>query len=311
MAAYPLTAVVYNPAAAGGRVGRRWQRLEPALREVLGEGVAFYATSSPGEGADRAEAAIQAGAATVLSLGGDGTHNEVVNGLARAGRGAELVRFGVLPAGTGGDFARTFGIPRDPVAAARAAVAAGQGRVLDIGRLDIRSAPGPRTKYFVNVASFGMSGLVDEIVNSSSKALGGRISFLVGTLRAMARYRPATVRLTLDGETLPDFDVNVCAVANARYCGGGMLMAPDADPSDGLFDVIAIQNAPLLRTLTLSPRIYDGSHVDTDVVRTFRAREIVAEKVGDRDAYIDLDGEAPGVIPATFTVVPAALRLLA
>jgi len=303
-----VTAVIYNPAAGAGRVGRRWAQLEAALRGVLGD-VVFLPTAGVGGGAAAADAALQRGYTRLFSLGGDGTHNEVVNGVMRGG-GSEAVSLALLPAGTGGDFARMFGLPRDPVAAATHALAA-TPRALDVGRMQMTGCDGTEDKYFVNIASFGMSGLVDKLVNEAPKTLGGRASFFIGTLRALARYKPATVRVTIDGQTLPDFQVNVMAVANGRYFGGGMFMAPDADPGDGFFDVVAIEAAPPLRALRLAPRIYNGTHIATDLVRSFRAREVVAETVGPHPAYIDLDGEAPGTLPATFTMVPRALTLLA
>lgn len=303
-----LTAVIFNPAAGGGKVGRAWPRTEAALRERLGD-VRFVATSAPGDAARLAEQAVRDGRTTVLSLGGDGTHNEVVNGLMAAARPAGEVAFGVLPAGTGGDFARILAVPRDTIAAAEA-IARSERLPLDVGRVTIRSVTPHQTRYFVNVCTFGFGGLVDQLVNESTKMFGGRVSFFVGALRALARYRPATVRLEVDGVGLGDLTVIAVAVGNGRYCGGGMMVTPTADPSDGVFEITIIERRPVVQLLGILGAVYSGRHVERDGVHVLRGRRMVAELVGDAPAYLDLDGEAPGVVPATIEVVPGALSLL-
>lgn len=303
-----LTTVVVNPAAAGGRVGRRWDELAPQLRDRLGD-VTFAITAAEGHATELAREAVLGGTTTVLSLGGDGTNNEVVNGIIAAAPEPGAVAFGVLPAGTGGDFARILEGDRDTLRTAEA-IARSTPVPLDVGRATIRSVDPPLVRYFVNVATFGIGGLIDTLVNESSKALGGRISFFVGTVRGLLRYRPATVRLWVDDREIGPVTINTVAMGNARFCGGGMMIAPEADPSDGLFDVVIIEQRGVLEMLSLSRAIYSGRHVDRSFVQTMRAKKVVAELVGDHAAYLDLDGEAPGVVPATFEIVPGALTLL-
>ncbi len=304
-----LTTVIYNPAAAAGRVGRDWPNLSRQLTDIIGD-VSFVPTEAAGHGIELAERAVRQGATTVFSLGGDGTHSEVVNGIMRAEADVGAITLGVLPAGTGGDLARILEPPRDPIEAARYATTV-ESRPIDIGVADFVDADGrPARRYFLNVASFGIGGLVDTIVNESSKALGGRVAFFVGTVRALLKYRPATVRLWLDGEDVGEHTIQLVAIGNGRYCGGGMFMAPEAELDDGVFDVAIIRDAPLGQRIAFLRRIYSGTHAELSAVDTYRASEIRAELVGDAPAWIDLDGEAPGFVPATFSIQPGAIRLL-
>ena len=302
------TAVIVNPAAARGRVGKAWSKLEPRLRAALGE-VSFRHSERPGNAAEQARAAVLEGRRTILSLGGDGTLDEVVNGIMAASPSAGEVTVGVLPWGTGSDFARMLQLPRDPVAAAHELREA-PATPLDLGRARIESTDPPRIRYFVNVGSFGMSGLVDTMVKESSGVLGGTLSFYIAAIRALLRYRPARVELIADGELLGEHSINTVALGNARYFGGGMKIAPDADPTDGWLDGVVIEQRSFWRMLTLTFFVYRGRHAELEFVRTFRARRLEARLVGEHPAYIELDGESAGELPATFEVVPGVLRLL-
>ena len=303
-----VTTVVVNPAAAGGRVGKQWSGLGEKLSSILG-GVEFVLSERAGGAKELATRAVSSGKTTILSLGGDGTHNEVVNGIMAASPEPGAVTFGVLPAGTGGDFARILTAPREPIGAAQMLVDAPRSP-LDVGKVSIRTPEPGRTHYFINVATFGIGGLIDTLVNESSKVLGGRASFFIGTVRALLRYKPATVRITVDGEPMGTFEINTVGLGNGQFCGGGMHITPDAKPGDGWFEGIIIEQRPVWKTLGLTAAIYRGTHAQYDFVHTFRARSLVAEIEGEHPAFLDLDGEAPGVIPARFDLLPQALNLL-
>jgi YegS/Rv2252/BmrU family lipid kinase len=303
------TVVVVNPAAAGGLVGRDLARLERVVRAHAGA-CDVAVSRGPGGAAALAEEAARGGATRVVSLGGDGTHNEVLNGLMRGAREPARVELGILPAGTGSDFCRVLEHGRSFERGARALRDA-PGVPVDVGSVRFTTDAGDEaTRYFLNIASCGVSGLVDRLVNGSSKRLGGTVTFFVAALRALRRYRPARVSLAIDGLDQGEIELNTLAVCNGRYAGGGMLFAPDARLADGALDVVAIEHAPLARTLTLTPRIYRGTHGGSPLVRAFRGRVVRVAPLRGEPPLLDIDGEVPGRAPAEFRVHPRAVRLV-
>jgi len=302
------TCVIYNPNAAAGRVGREWPERERRLRELLGP-VSFRASRSSGDGAVQAREAIAAGATTLLSLGGDGTHNEVVHGILTSGAPHGSIRLGILPSGTGGDFRRLLENSDDWVTAAKALPTA-TATTIDAGLAIFRDDGAEQRRHFLNICSFGVGGLACSIVNNSKKRLGSKATFFIGTLEAILRYTPAAIRLRVDGREVGTFTVTNIAVANGRFFGAGMMVAPDALLTDGLLDVTVIEAGGPAAVLRLIGTIYRGKHTTLDCVKTFRGARIEAETVGPNPAYIDLDGEAPGRIPIRIEAVPGALQLL-
>jgi YegS/Rv2252/BmrU family lipid kinase len=295
-----------NPASANGSTGRRWPELAHQAAEAGVSGETLL-SSRPGEIADLAEQAARGGAATVVVVGGDGTVNETVNGLMRvAGEGGRLPVLGVLPRGTGTDFARTFGIPSD-VTAAMATVRDGKVGEIDVGRVEFRGWDGSQAvAYFANVASAGMSGAVAQRANASSKALGGKMSFLAATLAVFARWKPSEVEVDVDGEPRAGLMYDVI-VANCRFLAGGMKMTPEATPDDGLFDVLLIGNITRRDLALTLPKVYRGTHLPHPKAELLRGRSVVVRSA--TPLPIELDGEQPGTTPVRFEVVPAALRL--
>lgn len=302
------TCVIYNPFAAAGRVGREWPAREARLRELLGP-VSFRASRASGDAAVQAREAIAGGATTLLSLGGDGTHNEVVHGILTSTAPHGSIRLGILPSGTGGDFRRLL-LHSDDWTTAAAALPQAAETLIDAGLATFTEGGSEQQRYFLNICSFGVGGLACSIVNRSQKRLGSKATFFLGTLEAILRYTPAAIRLRVDGVEQGTFTVTNIAVANGRFFGAGMMVAPDALLSDGLLDVTVIQAGGAAAVLRLIATIYRGRHTELDCVKTFRGARIEAETVGSNPAYIDLDGEAPGRIPIRIEVVPAAIRLL-
>jgi diacylglycerol kinase family enzyme len=217
-----------------------------------------------------------------------------------------------LPFGTGGDFRKSAHIPTDLGAAAHI-IAAGNRRHLDVGLIEFIDDNGrPAMRVFVNIASFGMSGVVDEYVNKGSKRLGGTLSFLLATARAGMTYKNQRVRLVFDGDDASSREVTVqtVAIANGRYFGGGMHIAPHAQLDDGQFEVVAVGDMGLLDLVKHGHRLYRGTHLSLEKVSTRRARTVHAAPMGADLVRLDVDGETPGTLPATFRCLHRALPLL-
>lgn len=288
------TVVIVNPQAGGGSLGRRWVEVSEILRRELGS-FDDARTESGGDATRLAAEAIAGGAETVVAIGGDGTINEVVNGFFADGASAGGCALGVIPFGTGGDFRKTVGLSRDLATAARV-VADREVQTIDVGKLEYTGDDGgTQTRMFANIASFGLSGEVDELVNQSSKRLGGRLSFMLATARAGMRYENQRVSLRFDDEpSSTDMTISTVAVANGRYFGGGMKVAPDAELDDGVFDVVAIGDMSLMDFVLHGHKLYRGTHLGHDKISCRRARVVAAEPLGDEAVRLDVDGETRG-----------------
>lgn len=306
----PRIHFVVNPQASNRKCGRVWARtIAPAL-EAQGIAYAVHRTHAPGEATHLVHDLCDE-AETVVSVGGDGTHNEVVTGIAEAGLPARGAPLGFLTLGTGGDFRRTLGLPRAPMDQLQRlldAVYAGRTRRIDLGRLSFVDHEGrSASRAFINIASFGIGGEVDDRVNRTTKLFGGFTSFLIGSLRAAGTYSNRHTRVTVDGEEIlagPTFNV---AVANGRCFGGGMRVAPDAALDDGAFDVVAMGDLSLAESLRLMPRIYRGAHTGLPKVSVHRGTKV--EAASEETVLLDVDGEQPGRLPATFELVPDAIEI--
>lgn len=305
----PETVVIVNPKSQGGAVGRRWPEIAESVARVLP--FDDVQTKGPGDATLLARQALRGGASRVIALGGDGTINEVVSGFFdEAGQVlAPEATFGLLPYGTGGDFRRTMGVPRDLTEAAKV-ILAGHRRKLDVGRLTYRDAEGrERLRMFANIASFGVSGVVDRLVNESGKKLG-KLSFALATARATWSYKNQRVELVFDEQASSRLEVtiNTVAVANGRFFGGGMKVAPEAEVDDGAFDVVAMGDFGFGDLLRSGRRLYQGTHLTMDKVSHRRARVVEASPI-DPGAVVelDVDGENLGRLPARFELMPSAV----
>jgi YegS/Rv2252/BmrU family lipid kinase len=297
--------LIVNPASANGRTGRHFDSIARAIRAAVGD-FEWAFTRRRGDGAVLARQAVSAGSRLVVAVGGDGTASEVVDGIAVANH--PDVSFGFIPRGTGGDLKRSLGTPDDTGDAARAL--RGGERVCDLGRVEFTGNDGlPQVRHFANVAGCGIDGRVVELVDGSSKALGGAIAFQIGAARALLGWVDQRVRWRLDGGPWQEEPITCIAVCNGRYFGGGMMVAPRARMDDGLFDVTVWQGLGIADFLLRRRMLYDGSHLELRNTRSFRAREVEIEPVGGARVLLDVDGEGPGILPARFTILPGALRL--
>ncbi len=295
------TCVLLNPNA--GSVDDA-ARIEAALGQ--GAGIEVRRTEAAGDAERLAAEAVDEGFELVVAAGGDGTLNEVVNGLA-AGFGR--TRLGILPLGTGNDFARTIGVPAD-LEQALAVLAAGRLWRIDVGRVEVQDAETAAAvrRYFVNVSAGGFAGEMNERMDDDVKSRWGPLAYLRTALEAFADRKGYETKLTLDGSEvlcLPTYNV---VVSNARYVAAGIPVAPQAELDDGLFDVMVVPERSIPQLAALVPQILLGRHTESDLLELRRARRV--EVRSDPPMLFNVDGELVGVSPAVFEVLPRVLDVV-
>lgn len=301
------TFFVVNPKSAGGTTGRRWGELVATIARTLSDfGVEF--TRGEMDAMHITRKAIKVGYECIVAVGGDGTINEVVNGFFEDGKVINSqAALGVLPRGTGGDFRKTFDWDLNSDEAIER-LKTPDTRPFDVGLLEFLGHDGTtKQRYFANICSFGVSGLVDQEVNRTSKALGGTVSFMLGSLKALTKYKDQPVQVSFDDAAPETLHITTLAIANGKYFGGGMKVAPEADVSDGIFDVTVWSGYGLSDFVIRSKGVYSGSHVNWKGTRLLRAKKVHA--TSDEKVLLDCDGEQPGTLPCTMTILPSAIRL--
>lgn len=310
-----LPLVIVNPASARGRTAREWPALASTLATHFGPFKCAF-TSRAGEASGIAFDEARLGRRFIIACGGDGTISEVANGILQSGQDAEL---GILPSGTGGDFRRTLQLPSSAREAARV-LRDGHTRRMDAGRVTYLNHEGcEETRFFIGVSSFGLSGEVIERVKGSenkgvpalgSSMLGGKLSFALATLRSTLALEKRDVRIRLDEKTERRLTVANFCVANARYFGGGMKIAPDAVIDDGQFDIVVIGDLSALDILSNGYKLYTGTHLAMEKVYHARARRVVVRPADEtEETALEVDGELPGRLPATFEILTRVLRV--
>ncbi|HEX5760440.1 MAG TPA: diacylglycerol kinase family protein [Thermoanaerobaculia bacterium] len=256
-------------------------------------------TEEAGHAERLAREAVERGCELVVAAGGDGTLNEVVNGLAADFGGARL---GLLPLGTGNDFARSIGVPAD-LAGALAVLAEGRDAALDVGRATVGAA-----RWFVNVSAGGFSGLVNEKMDSAVKSAWGPLSYLRSAVEALPELAGYRTTIRLDGDETLEVSAYSVIVANARYVASGIPVAPEARLDDGLLDLMIVPEASVPQLAVLVPLVLLGRHLGNDLILFRRSGRL--EIRSDPAMSFNVDGELLGDGPATFEVMPRALRVV-
>lgn len=299
------TLLILNPRA--GASAKRFTRIEQHLRARIPD-LEVARTRGPRDAERIAREGVRAGAERIVVAGGDGTLSEAVSGLLAADLGGHA-QLGLLPLGSGCDFARGMGVPRDPRAAVDALID-GRSLRVDAGRIRYRGHGGEeRVSYFLNEASFGLSGLVVDMVNRIGKRWGPTVAFAAGAIVAIARHRPADVSIRVDDRVVHEGPIALTVAANGRYFGSGMMIAPDARLDDGAFDVVIGRHTPKPALLALLPRLYGGSHMEHPIVSVHRGLRIEAEARDGGEVLIDVDGEPLGRLPVEIELLPKAIAL--
>ena len=295
--------VIANPRAGRGRVDAALPQVERVLRDE-GLGYRIVRTTHPGHATEAARDALLAGERYLVAVGGDGTVHEVVNGMIQDGRPiAPDAVLGVVAAGSGCDFVRSFGLPGDAAQAARH-LAGDRVRAIDVGSVTCYDGDCEKTRYFVNIAEAGLGGAVVARAAGLGRFLGVA-RYASGFWLTLPGFRPATVRLDADGQAFAWRAFNV-VVANCRFYGGGMQISPKSDPGDCLLDVL-VMTGPKSDAFTTLPKVYRGTHLPHRDIAKLRAGRILLD--ADRPFPVEADGEMLGTTPASFGIIPGVIRL--
>ena len=290
--------IIVNPAAGRGRARKTWEStVRPMLRSG---GLTFEEVyeERPGAAVPLAEQAAREGYSVVTVVGGDGTIHEALNGLLTAPV-ATRPALAVIPGGTGNDFARGIGLPKDMIAAARLLLDGAQRRRVDVGKVNDR--------YYGTISGVGFDAEVAAEVNRWPKWVAGTVVYTAGILKKLVTYRCAPARITIDGELL-ELSLFLLAAANTSWYAGGMYMAPHARPDDGQLEVILARDFTKMETLQVLPKVFSGGHLAHPKVSHRPGVEIRVES--DVPLAIHADGETVGRVPAVFRAQPQVLEVL-
>ena len=298
-------AAIVNPKAGGGKSAQVWAR----ARLQLTGSVETFETEAPGHAIELTAQAIKRGARTIVAVGGDGTINEVVNGFFED---EHLISpettLGIIPYGTGSDFCRILDLPLDEKKAA-AVIHSGSPHMVDLVKVRYTRMDGTNAlRYSINVTSFGMGGAVAARANRSSKAFGGKISFLLATLETALSFSGNSVRLRLDQSTMIESKITNVVIGNGQYHGAGMWVCPGASIDDGLLEVTMIRYLSLIEFIKGLPALYNGAIYQHPKVQTHRVKRLEADS--KEPVLIEVDGEPLGRLPIEVCVLPRVMRVL-
>jgi len=307
----PIVGIV-NPRSAGGATGARFRNLADIFEYYMQKEAArisWKLTCKPGHAIILTRTALEQGAGVILSVGGDGTHSDVVKGFfTKAGQPINPnAKLAVIPRGTGGDFSKSLGIGPDADDGIRAFMN-GSTAAIDAGRLEYLDDQGnEKRSHFINIMSMGLSGKVTRLANRGPKWMGGPAVYALATLRALCTYKNKPLLISKNDGPVEESKLCMLAVANGRYFGGGMKIAPDALLDDGLLDITCVGDLGLMDFLLKSHHLYRGTHLSLNGFSCSRTEKI---HVGcDSETIIEVDGEDPGRLPITASVVPNAITV--
>lgn len=284
---------IVNPAAGAGSAMDRFHSFK-SLMDLRGMDYGFVLTERPGHAPELARAALFAGETAIVAVGGDGTAQEVASAL--KGSGAAM---GVLPFGTGNDFAKGLGIPNTEEA------------LLDmLLRFHLRRVDGAYAngRFFINVAGFGFDAEVVVNTEKYKKRYRGMLPYMLGIFEALLRLKPIHIAMRADGGEAEELDVILLSACNGTHFAGGINLAPEADQSDGLLDICIVTKLNRLGFLNLLPRYIKGRHLHSRHIRYFKAKEVGCESL--TESALNLDGELYSHTPARFTIEPGALNMI-
>lgn len=298
--------VIVNPFSARGQTEKKWEMIKLAIKTHFRE-FKYVFTEKPRQATEIARGLIKDGFDLIIGVGGDGTLNEISNGFFSDYSGKAInqdAALGIIPSGTGSDFIRFMKIPREFEKSA-ALIKNSKNKKIDIGKITYGGA-NAKEQYFINVADFGLGAEVIKKISNVQAARRGALTYYRGLLTTLLNYRSKTVTLTVDGRQQLQGEYLIGAVANGRIFGGGMIIAPQAEPDDGYFDLVLIESMKKLEILTNTRLLYSGAIAKNPKVHILKARHIKVESPDE--VHIEYDGEMGEKLPAEFSIIEKALN---
>ncbi len=300
--------VIINPMSRGGTALSIWPGIKKELKAKIGE-FSFALTQSVGHGEELTRTALASGFDWIIAIGGDGTLSEITNGFFKDDQAINSdAVLSFLMLGTGSDFQRNFNLSYDLLEKIDS-LKKSPIREIDLGKVTYQDFEGNQLqRRFINVASFGLSGEVDLAVNKAKilKFLGGFLVFFIHTILTRLKYQHPTVKFKVN-DRQEELEILTIALANGRYFGGGMQVAPKAKVDDGLFEVVILKKRGLVDFLLTSPKIYFGKHMAHPQNEFLQTSELSAEST--EKVVLDIDGEPLGTLPAKFEILPKAMKI--
>ncbi len=296
------TMIVVNPASGGGKGADRWRKIKPIMDKRHFK-YDCIVTGRRDDATELTRKALHEGYDQIIAVGGDGTVHETVNGFFddyEVINGDAVI--GIVPVGTGSDFARTLGVPRNSNESLVDVLINGRIVPLDVGYIETDDYRG----YFNNITGVGFEGKMVKMVNEGSKRFGGTVPYMYNILRCMLTYKNPFLHVELDDRT---FDEVMCfvSVANGKYFGGGMCIAPEASINDGLFDIIMVDDMSMFQLIRSFRKIYSGDIANKKGISLYRSKHVYISCEGGE--WIDSDGETIGTIPVSFDVLPSIINV--
>lgn len=300
---------IVNPKAGGKRAARLWPNLVPTIEKNWGK-CDFVFTQKEGDATRHAKLACEKGRSWIVAVGGDGTVHEVVNGMMQTGTSCIAgLQLGILSMGSGDDFVKSLGLSKDPLQAL-ALIQKGRTKKIDVLQVDFLNHQGKKeSRYCMNLSDFGLGGKVMQKVNASQKILGSQMTYFLHAVSTFFTFCPFSIVLETEERNYHFHKMMIGLVANGKYFGSGMCVAPEAKMSDGWMDVILVERTGMLGFLKILSQIYRKEKVMEENIFRLRAKRICVHPTSAKPVYIELDGEQPGTLPATYEVIPEVLKI--
>lgn len=301
------TAYIVNSMALG-RSAAGWQAIKDHIKLDSGSSSEIRITKSGGQAVSLSRDAVKSGCGMIVAVGGDGTVNEVLNGFFDNDVPINPnVVLGIIPVGSGCDFARCLGIPKK-ISQALELIDHGSTKKIDVGRATYVDLDGNvASRLFINMADIGAGGVVVQKARQAPRLLGRRPNYMWGILHVALNYKPKNVTITIDDDVTVSLSVLNMMIANGRYFAFGFQPAPQAATDDGLFDIVNLGNFNILENLIHLPKLYMGTHLNINKVNSYRGKKVEADS--KEEVLLEVDGDLIGRLPATFEIIPNAINI--